>query len=99
MGNVSNRGRKSERTVLTPEEAKNKKQKKREDSRNRRHSLHEKIVPIPPQQIPDIEGEEDNATLKEDGYREDDIIDPLIKEKYCEEFNNYVTPDANVTQQ
>ena len=43
--------------------------------------------------------EEDNATLKEAGYREDDIIDPLVIGKYCEEFNNYVTLDANVTQQ
>ena len=51
-----------------------------------------------PQQIPDVEGEDDNATLKEAGYREDDIIDPIVNGKYCEEFNNYVTPDANVTQ-
>ena len=28
-----------------------------------------------------------------------DIIDPLVNGQYCEEFNNYVTPDANVTQQ
>ena len=70
-----------------------------EDSRNRRHSLNEQIVPITPQQIPDVEAVEDNATLKEAGYREDDIIDPLVNEKSCEEFNNYVTPDANVTQQ
>ena len=47
MGSVCNRVRKSARKVLTPEEAENKKEKKREDSRNRRHSLHEKIVPIP----------------------------------------------------
>ena len=76
MGNVRNRGRKSARKVLTLEETKNKKQK-REYSINRQHSLHEQIVPIPPQQIPDVEAEEDNATLKEAGYREDDIIDPL----------------------
>ena len=75
------------------------KNKKKEDSRNRRHSLHEQIVPIPPQQIPDVEAEEDNATLKEAGYMEDDIIDPLVNEQSCEELNNYVTPDANVTQQ
>ena len=79
MGNVRNRGRKLARKVLTLEEAENKKEKKGEDSRNHRHSLHEKIVPIPPQQIPDVEVEEDNATLKEAGYREDDIIDPLVK--------------------
>ena len=65
MGNVCNRGRKSERKVLTPEEAENKKEKKREDSRNRRHSLHEQIVHVPAQQIPDVEAEEKNATLKE----------------------------------
>ena len=85
--------------MLTPEEAKNKKEKKRENSRNRRHSLHEKIVPIPPQQIPNVEAEEDNATLKEVGYTEVDIIDRLVNGKYCEEFNNYVTPNVNVTQQ
>ena len=78
MGNVRNRGRQSSRKVLTPEEAENKKEKKRKDSRNRRHSLHEQIVPIPPQQIPDVEAEKDNATLKEVGYMEDDIIDPLV---------------------
>ena len=99
MGNVRNRGIKSARKVLTLEEAENKKQKKREDSRNYRHSLHERIVPIPPQQIPDVEAEEDNATLKEAGYREDDIIDPLVNRQSCEELNNYVTPDGNVTQQ
>ena len=75
------------------------KNKKKEDSRNHRHSLHEKIVPIPPQQIPDVEAEEDNATLKEVGYTEVDIIDALVNEQSCEEFNNYVTPDVNVTQQ
>ena len=78
MGNVCNRGRKSARKVLTLEEAENKKQKKREHSRNRQHSLHEQIVPIPPQQIPYVEAEEDNATLKEVGYTEVDIIDPLL---------------------
>ena len=81
------------------EEVENKKEKKREYSRNHRHSLHEQIVPIPPQQIPDVEAEEYNATLKEAGYTEVDIIDPLVNEQYCEEFNNYVTPNANVTQQ
>ena len=40
----------------------------REYSRNCRHSLDEQIVPIPAQKIPDVEGEEDNATLKEAGY-------------------------------
>ena len=49
MGNVRNRGQKLARKVLTSEEAENKKEKNREDSRNRRHSLHEQIVPIPPQ--------------------------------------------------
>ena len=34
MGNVRNRGRKSERKVLTLEEDENKKEKKREYSRN-----------------------------------------------------------------
>ena len=77
----------------------NEKEKKREDPRNRRHSLHEQIVPIPPQQIPDVEAEEDNATLNEVGYMEVDIIDPLVNRQSCEEFNNYVTPDVNVTQQ
>ena len=70
MGNVRNRGRKSARKVLTPEEAENKKQKKREESRNRWYSLDEQIVPIPPQEIPDLEAKEDNATLKEAGYTE-----------------------------
>ena len=70
MGNVRNKGRKSARKVLTPEEAENKKEKKREDSRNHRHSLDEQIVPIPAQHIPDIEVEEDNATLMEACYRE-----------------------------
>ena len=85
--------------MLTPEEAENKKQKKREDSRNCRHSLDEKIVPIPPQEIPDLEAKEDNATLKEAGYTEDDITHPLVDGQYSEQFNNYVTPNANVTQQ
>jgi hypothetical protein len=80
MGNVRNRGRKSARKVLTPEEAENKKEKKREHSRNRRHSLEEKILPIPAQQIPDIEAEEDNGLLMEVGYRGDDIIGPLLSE-------------------
>ena len=75
------------------------KEKKREDSRNRRHSLHEQIVPIPPQEIPDIEANEDNATLKEAGYTGDDILDPLLRGQYCKEFNNYVPHDANVTPQ
>ena len=61
--------------------------------------MDEKIVPIPAQQIPDVEAEEDNATLKEDGYKGDDIIDPLLNGQSCEEFNNYVTLDANVTPQ
>ena len=64
--------------VLTLEEVEIKKEKKREDSRNHRHSLHEQIVPIPPQQIPDVEAEEYNATLKEVGYTEVDIIDRLV---------------------
>ena len=67
MGNIRNRGRNSATKVLIPEEVENKKEKKREDSINRRHSLHEKIVPIPPQQIPSVEAEEYNATLKEVG--------------------------------
>ena len=28
-----------------------------------------------------------------------DIINPLVNGQSCEEFNNYVTPDVNVTQQ
>ena len=99
MGNVHNRGWKSTRKVLTPEEAEKKKEKKREDSRNHRHSLDEQIVPIPPQEIPDLEAKEDNATLKEACYTEVDIIHPLVDSQYSEQFNNYVTPDANVTQQ
>ena len=75
------------------------KNKKREDSRNCRHSLHEQIVPIPPQEIPDLEAKEDNATLKEASYTEVDIIHPLVDGQSSEQFNNYVTPDANVTQQ
>ena len=70
--------------MLTLEEAENKKEKKREDSRNRRHSLHEEIVPILPQQIPNVEAKEYNATLKEAGYTEVDIIDPLVNRQYCE---------------
>ena len=50
------------------------KTKKREDSRNRRHSLHEQIVSIPLQQIPDVDAEEDNATLKEAGYMGDNFL-------------------------
>ena len=61
--------------------------------------MDEQIVPIPAQHIPNIKAEEKNATLKEVGYRGDDIINPLVNIQYCEEFNNYVTPDANVTQQ
>ena len=99
MGNVRNRGKKSARKVVTSEEAENKKEKKREDSRNRRHSLDEQILPIPAQQIPHVEAEEDNATLKQVGYRGDDILGPLLSEQYCEEFNNYVPHDANVTPQ
>ena len=59
--------------------------------------MDEKILPIPAQQIPNVEAEEDNATLKQAGYTRDDILDPLLNEKYCEEFNNYVPHDANVT--
>ena len=58
-----------------------------------------KQFPFPPQQIPDVEAEEDNATLNEFGYTKVDIIDPLVNRQYCEDFNNYVTPDANVTRQ
>ena len=78
---------------------KTEKKKKREDSRNRWHSLHEQIVPIPPKQILDVEDEEDNASLNEAGYMDVDIIDPLVNGQSCEEFNNYVIPNANVTQQ
>ena len=51
-----------------------KKEKKREYSRNRRHSLDEQIIPIHAQQIPDVEVKEDNAMLMEVGYRGDDIL-------------------------
>ena len=99
MGNVRNRGRKLVRKVLTQEEDENKKEKKREDSRNRQHSLDEQILPILAQQIPNVEAEEDNSTLKQVGYTRDDIIDPLLSGKSCEEFNNYVPRDENVTLQ
>ena len=99
MGNVRNRGRKSTWKVLTPKKAENKNEKKREDSRNCQHSFDEKIAPIPAQQIPYVEGEEDNATLKQVGYRGDDILGPLLSRQYCEEFSNYVPHDANVTPQ
>ena len=58
-----------------------------------------KQFPFPLNKILDVEAEEDNATLKEVGYTEVDIIDPLVNIQSCEEFNNYVTPDANATQQ
>ena len=61
--------------------------------------MDEQIPPIPTQQIPDVEGEEYNVTLKEVGYRGDDILGPLLNGKYCEHFYNYVNPDANVTPQ
>ena len=48
MGNVHNKGWKSERKVLTPEEAK---KREREESRNRRHSIDEKILLINAQQV------------------------------------------------
>ena len=99
MGNVRNRVWKSARKVLTLQEAENKKENTREDSRNHWHSLDEKILPIPSKQIPDVEVEEYNATLKEAGYTEVAIIDPLVNGQYCEEFNNYVTPYEKVTQQ
>ena len=85
MGNVRNRGQKLARKVLTLKEDKNKKKKKRENSRNHQHTLVEKIVPIPPQQIPNVEAEEDNATLKEGGYKGDDILGPLLSVQSCEE--------------
>ena len=99
MGTVHNRGRKSARKVLTLEEAENKKEKKRGDSRHRQHSLDEKILPLLTQQIPDVEGEEDNATLKKASYKGDNILGPLLSSQSCEEFNNYVPHDANVTLQ
>ena len=61
--------------------------------------MDEKILPILAQEIPDVEGEEDNATLKEVGYREDDILGPLLRKQSCDEFNNYVPHNANVTPQ
>ena len=81
--------------------------KKQEIKKKKRGNIQEivaihqmrKQFPFPPQQIPEVEAEDDNATLKEASYREDDIIDPLVNRQSCEEFNNYVNPDANVTQQ
>ena len=70
--------------MLTPKETENKKEKKREHSRNRRYSLEEKILPIPAQQIPDVEAEEDNATLMEAGYREDEHLGLLLSGQSCE---------------
>ena len=99
MGNVRNRGQKLARKVLTLEEAENKKEKKREDSRNHCYSFDEKILPIPAQQVPNIEAEEDNATLNQAGCMGDDIINPLLSVQSCEEFNNYVPQDANVSPQ
>ena len=57
------------------------------------------MLPIPAQQVPNVQAEEDNATLKQDGYTGDDILDPLLRRQYFEEFNNYVPHDANVTLQ
>ena len=99
MGNVLNRGQKLARNMLTLEEFGNKKEKKREVSRNWWHSLDEQLLPIPAQQIPNVEVEEDNETLNQAGYTGDDIIDPLLSGQSCEEFNNYVLHDANVTLQ
>ena len=76
MGNLRNCRRKSVRKVLTPEEAEIKKEKKRADSRNRRNSLDEQILPIPAQQIPDVEAEQYNALYMEAGYRVDEIPNP-----------------------
>ena len=70
-----------------------------EDSRNHQHSFDEQILPIPAQQVPNVKAEEDNATLKEFGYMGDDILDPLLSRQSCEELNNYVPHDANVTPQ
>ena len=70
-----------------------------EDSINHQHSLDEKILPIPAQQVPNVQAKEDNATLKKVGYTGDDILDPLLRRKSCEEFNNYVPHDANGTPQ
>jgi len=99
MGNLRNCRRKSARKVLTPEEAEIKKEKKRANSRNRRHSLDEQILPIPAQQIPDIEADQNNALLMEVGYGVDDTLNPLLSGKSCEESNPYVPDDANVTPQ
>ena len=61
--------------------------------------MDEQIHPIPAKQIPDVEVEEDNATLKEVGYRGDDILGPLLSKQSYEQFNNYVPQNANVTPQ
>ena len=61
--------------------------------------MDEQILPIPAQQIPDIEAEQENALLMEVGYRVDDILNPLLSRKSCEEFNHYVPHDENVTSQ
>ena len=48
MGNLRNRGCKSARKVLTMEEDE---EKEREESRNHRHSINEKILSIPTQHV------------------------------------------------
>ena len=61
--------------------------------------MDEQILPILSQQILDIKAKEDNETLKEAGYWGDDIFGPLLSGQSCEQFNNYVSHNANVTPQ
>ena len=50
-------------------------------------------------QIPDVEVEEDNATLMEAGYGEDENIGAFLSGQFCEEFNHYVPNNENVALQ
>ena len=49
--------------------------------------------------IPDIEVEEDNATLMESRYGEDENLGAFLSGQFCEEFNHYVPDDENVAPQ
>ena len=50
-------------------------------------------------QIPDVEVEEDNATLMEVVYGEDENTRALLSGQFCEDFNHYVLDDENVALQ
>ena len=51
------------------------------------------------EQIPDVEVEEDNETLMEVGYGEDENIGASLSGKFSEEFNKYVPNDESVALQ